>query len=233
MTNKTENQTTEPTEQELAELLSLSDLEEGTLPQELEGTKGVDSALLDAEGIASAIRSQSAVKALFSRRKNDLALAENDLRFSAAFKSVLNWLALLTSAETIRKEQYDDLTEKMLLFDEELTADQEIKVKFKRAFEVMQKNKESQKALLEECARLKENQESLEKDLQKALDAAAKAEEKQTALENALQSALDSAAKAEEKLIPLESAKKKGFFFHLASALALALSIGAFVLAIL
>ena len=55
----------------------------------------------------SEIKKQNPIQALLSGSKNERALAENDALISNVIKNILNWLAVITSAETVRKEEYD------------------------------------------------------------------------------------------------------------------------------
>ncbi len=95
------------------------------------------------------IKQQNAIQAMFSGSKNERALAENDARISNVIKSILNWLAIITSAENIRREEYDELTNRMIKFDEDVNDQLQMQVKFKKAYEIMQARQEEQKKL--EC----------------------------------------------------------------------------------
>lgn len=117
-----------------------------------------DSAIDDLEkvvGISNEIKQQSTPKAFFSGNKNIKALAENDVVISRVIKNVLDWLLLVTSASTIRREEYEDLTEQMIKFEDDVTLQMELQVKFKRAFEQLQKKQQEQSALLEQLSKMR------------------------------------------------------------------------------
>lgn len=117
-----------------------------------------DSAIDDLEnvvGISNEIKQQSAPKAFFSGNKNIKALAENDVVISRVIKNVLDWLLLVTSASTIRREEYEDLTEQMIKFEDDVTLQMELQVKFKRAFEQLQKKQQEQNELLIKLAKMR------------------------------------------------------------------------------
>ena len=80
---------------------------------------------------ANKIRKQNVLQAAFSRKKNERVLAENDIHISNTIKSVMDWMLILTSAEIIRKEEYDELTDRVLKFDEDINGQLELLVKFK------------------------------------------------------------------------------------------------------
>ncbi len=106
----------------------------------------------------SEIKKQNPIQALLSGSKNERALAENDALISSVIKNILNWLAVITSAETVRKEEYDALTSQMLQLDEDVNAQLEMQVKFKKAYQSMMQKQEEQKALMEKVEKLqKEN----------------------------------------------------------------------------
>lgn len=106
----------------------------------------------------SEIKRQNPIQALLSGSKNERALAENDALISSVIKNILNWLAVITSAETVRKEEYDALTSQMLQLDEDVNAQLEMQVKFKKAYQTMMQKQEEQKALSEKVEKLqKEN----------------------------------------------------------------------------
>ncbi len=106
----------------------------------------------------SEIKKQNPIQALLSGSKNERALAENDALISSVIKNILNWLAVITSAETVRKEEYDALTSQMLQLDEDVNAQLEMQVKFKKAYQSMMQKQEEQKALTEKVEKLqKEN----------------------------------------------------------------------------
>ncbi len=101
------------------------------------------------------IKEQNVFQAAFSGSKNERALAENDAIISNVIKNILNWLAVITSAETVRKEEYDDLTKQMLQFDQDINEQLEMQVKFKKAYETLIKKQNEQNALTEEINRIK------------------------------------------------------------------------------
>ena len=106
----------------------------------------------------SQIKKQNPIQALLSGSKNERALAENDALISSVIKNILNWLAVITSAETVRKEEYDALTSQMLQLDEDINEQLEMQVKFKKAYQSMMQKQEEQKALTEKVEKLqKEN----------------------------------------------------------------------------
>ena len=106
----------------------------------------------------SEIKRQNPIQALLSGSKNERALAENDALISSVIKNILNWLAVITSAETVRKEEYDALTSQMLQLDEDVNEQLEMQVKFKKAYQTMMQKQEEQKALSEKVEKLqKEN----------------------------------------------------------------------------
>ena len=117
-----------------------------------------DSAIDDLEkvaGTSNEIKQQSVPKAFFSGNKNIKALAENDMIISRVIKSVLDWLLLVTSASTIRREEYEDLTEQMIKFEDDVTLQMELQVKFKRAFEQFQKKQQDENELLEKLVKMR------------------------------------------------------------------------------
>ena len=106
----------------------------------------------------SEIKRQNPIQALLSGSKNERALAENDALISSVIKNILNWLAVITSAETVRKEEYDALTSQMLQLDEDVNVQLEMQVKFKKAYQSIMQKQEEQKALTEKVEKLqKEN----------------------------------------------------------------------------
>lgn len=117
-----------------------------------------ESAIDDLEkvaGTSNEIKQQSIPKALFVGNKNIKALAENDVVISKVLKNVLDWLLLVTSASTIRREEYEDLTNQMLKFEDDLTMQMEMQVKFKRAFEQILRKQQEQNKLLKQLAKMK------------------------------------------------------------------------------
>lgn len=117
-----------------------------------------DSAIDDLEkvaGTSNEIKQQSAPKAFLAGNKNIKALAENDAVISKVLKNVLDWLLLVTSASTIRREEYEDLTAQMLKFEDDVTLQMEMQVKFKRAFEQIQRKQQEQNELLIKLAKMR------------------------------------------------------------------------------
>lgn len=103
----------------------------------------------------SEIKKQNPIQALLSGSKNERALAENDALISNVIKNILNWLAVITSAETVRKEEYDALTSQMLQLDEDINTQLEMQVKFKKAYQTMMQKQEEQKELASKLETLK------------------------------------------------------------------------------
>lgn len=117
-----------------------------------------DSTMNDLESVgntSNAIKQQSLPKSIFSGGKNIRALAENDLVISKVLKNMLDWLLVVTSAETLRREEYEDLTEQMLKFDEDVTVQMEMQVKFKRAFDQLQAKQNEHSRLIRQLNWLK------------------------------------------------------------------------------
>ena len=100
------------------------------------------------------ITQQSVLKSIFFGAKNVKDLAENDIVISKVIKSILDWLLMVTSAEALRREEYEDLTEQMLRFDEDVTVQLEMQVKFKRAFEQLQAKQNEQSKMIHQLANL-------------------------------------------------------------------------------
>ena len=125
---------------------------------ELEKTSVDDTSVEDLEAVSSTsheIKQQSAPKAILSGNKNIRALAENDLIISKVLKNILDWLLVVTSAETLRREEYEDLTMQMLKFDDDVTVQLEMQVKFKRAFEQLQAKQDEHSKMLHQLSALK------------------------------------------------------------------------------
>ena len=104
-------------------------------------------------GKSNEIKQQSIPKALFEGNKNIKALAENDVVISKVLKNVLDWLLLVTSASEIRRAEYEDLTNQMLKFEDDVTMQMEMQIKFKRAFEQIQKKQQEQNDLFKTLER--------------------------------------------------------------------------------
>ena len=117
-----------------------------------------ESTMDDLESVSNTsnkIAQQSLPKSIFSGGKNIRALAENDLVISKVLKNMLDWLLVVTSAETLRREEYEDLTEQMLKFDEDVAVQMEMQVKFKRAFEQLQTKQNEHSRLIRQLNWLK------------------------------------------------------------------------------
>jgi len=119
-----------------------------------EGADSLDEMKKVAQTI-SEIKRQNPIQALLSGSKNERALAENDALISSVIKNILNWLAVITSAETVRKEEYDALTSQMLQLDEDVNTQLEMQVKFKKAYQTMMQKQEGQKELANKVETLK------------------------------------------------------------------------------
>ena len=106
---------------------------------------------------ANKIRKQNPIKAMFSSGKNDKRLAENDELILGVIRNMLNWLAVITSAETVRKDEYDSLISQMLRFNDDINDRLKMDIKFKRAYETMMQKQEEQ-------AELKKSVDALKKE---------------------------------------------------------------------
>ena len=113
---------------------------------------------------ADEIKKQNFWQQLFSTHKNEQALAENDKRISKVIKDILNFCFLVASAETIRKEEYEDLTNRMIGFDEYINSQIQMQVKFKQAYEKMQERQAVQENLQGKVNKLIEENEKLKKE---------------------------------------------------------------------
>lgn len=100
------------------------------------------------------IKSQTPIKSLLSGSKNERALAENDAIISNVIKNILNWLAVITSAETVRKDEYDELTSKMVQLNDDVNDQIEMQIKFKRAYQIMMQKQEEYTRLEEKVNKL-------------------------------------------------------------------------------
>lgn len=118
------------------------------------GDSAIDD-LAKVTGTSNEIKQQSAPKAFFAGNKNIKALAENDVVISKVLKNVLDWLLLVTSASTIRREEYEDLTEQMLKFEDDVTLQMEMQVKFKRAFEQIQRKQQEHNEFLQKLTKMR------------------------------------------------------------------------------
>ena len=124
-------------------------------------------ALVNMEAVANTankIRKQNPIKAMFSSGKNDKRLAENDELILGVIKNMLNWLAVITSAETVRKDEYDSLTSQMLQFNDDMNDRLEMGIKFKRAYETMMQKQEEQAELKKTVDELKEENKFLRRE---------------------------------------------------------------------
>lgn len=101
------------------------------------------------------IKQQNPFQAAFSRRKNEKALAENQEIISNIIKDMLNWLAVITSAEMVRKDEYDLLTNQLLQLDEDVNEQLDAQVKFKKAYQNLKKMQDEQKLFIKETERMK------------------------------------------------------------------------------
>ena len=101
------------------------------------------------------IKQQNSFQAAFSRRKNEKALAENQEIISTIIKNMLNWLAVITSAEMVRKDEYDSLTNQLLQLDEDVNEQLDAQVKFKKAYQNLKKMQDEQKLFVAEAERMK------------------------------------------------------------------------------
>ena len=113
---------------------------------------------------ANGIRKQNPIKAMFSSGKNDKRLAENDQLILGVIKNMLNWLAVITSAETVRKDEYDSLTSQMLQFNDDMNDRLEMDIKFKRAYETMMQKQEELAELKKTVDELKEENKFLRRE---------------------------------------------------------------------
>ena len=113
---------------------------------------------------ANKIRKQNPIKAMFSSGKNDKRLAENDELILGVIRNMLNWLAVITSAETVRKDEYDSLTSQMLQFNYDMNDRLEMDVKFKRAYETMMQKQEEQAELKKSVDALKKENAFLKRE---------------------------------------------------------------------
>lgn len=101
------------------------------------------------------IKQQNSFQAAFSRRKNEKALAENQEIISNIIKDMLNWLAVITSAEMVRKDEYDSLTNQLLQLDEDVNEQLDAQVKFKKAYQNLKKMQDEQKLFIQETEKMK------------------------------------------------------------------------------
>ena len=124
-------------------------------------------ALVNMEAVANTankIRKQNPIKAMFSSGKNDKRLAENDELILGVIKNMLNWLAVITSAETVRKDEYDSVPYQMVQFNDAMNVRLEMGIKFKRAYETMMQKQEEQAELKKTVDELKEENKFLRRE---------------------------------------------------------------------
>ena len=117
-----------------------------------------DAATTDLEAVNNAsirIKQQSRTKAAFSNSSNIKTLAENDLIISRVIKNVLDWLLIVTSAETLRRDEYEDLTEQMLRFDEDSTIQLETQIKLRKAFDQIRRKQEETEKVVAQLQKMK------------------------------------------------------------------------------
>lgn len=107
------------------------------------------------------IKQQNPFQAAFSRRKNEKALAENQEIISNIIKDMLNWLAVITSAEMVRKDEYDSLTNQLLQLDEDVNEQLDSQVKFKKAYQNLKKMQDEQNLFIQESEGMKKENQML------------------------------------------------------------------------
>ena len=101
------------------------------------------------------IQKQNSIQAFFSIGKNQKDLAENQEIISGVIKNILNWLAVITSAEVVRKDEYDSLTNQLLQLDEDVNEQLNSQVKFKKAYQNLMKQQDIQNRYYQETEKLK------------------------------------------------------------------------------
>ena len=107
------------------------------------------------------IKQQNPFQVAFSRRKNEKALAENQEIISNIIKNILNWLVVITSAEMVRKDEYDSLTNQLLQLDEDVNEQLDSQVKFKKAYQNLKKMQDEQNLFIQESERMKKENQML------------------------------------------------------------------------
>lgn len=101
------------------------------------------------------IQKQNSLQAFFSSSKNQKALAENQEIISSVIKNIFNWLAVITSAEVVRKDEYDSLTNQLLQLDEDVNEQLNSQVKLKKAYKNINMVQEEQRQFRLEAQRIK------------------------------------------------------------------------------
>ncbi len=101
------------------------------------------------------IKKQNSFQAFFANGKNQKALAENQEVISGIIKNILNWLAVITSAEVVRKDEYDSLANQLLQLDEDVNEQLNSQVKFKKAYQNLMKQQELQNQYIQVTEKMK------------------------------------------------------------------------------
>lgn len=101
------------------------------------------------------IKKQNSFQAFWASGKNQRALAENQEAISGIIKNILNWLTVITSAEMVRKDEYDSLTNQLLQLDEDVNEQLDSQVKFKKAYQNLMKQQELQNQYIQETEKIK------------------------------------------------------------------------------
>lgn len=101
------------------------------------------------------IKKQNSIQTFFFSSKNQKALAENQEIISGVIKNILNWLAVITSAEVVRKDEYDSLTNQLIQLDDDVNEQLNTQVKFKKAYQNLMKQQDVQDRYYQETERLK------------------------------------------------------------------------------
>lgn len=101
------------------------------------------------------IKKQNSIQAFVFSSKNQKALAENQEIISGVIKNILNWLAVITSAEVVRKDEYDSLTNQLIQLDDDVNEQLNTQVKFKKAYQNFMKQQDVQNQYYQETERLK------------------------------------------------------------------------------
>ena len=111
--------------------------------------------LQKARNAINTIKKQNSIQALFSSGKNAKLLASNQEILMGVMKNTLDWLAVVTSAEVVRKDEYDTLTSQLLQLDEDVTEQLDSQIKFKKAYQNMMKQQDKQIQYMMETDRMK------------------------------------------------------------------------------
>ncbi len=111
--------------------------------------------LQKARNAINTIKKQNSIQALFSSGKNAKLLASNQEILMGVMKNTLDWLAVVTSAEVVRKDEYDTLTSQLLQLDEDVTEQLDSQIKFKKAYQNMMKQQDKQNQYMLETDRMK------------------------------------------------------------------------------